>query len=147
MTNFIKPIKKQLFRFRKPKGCSVQEINELEMSVGFLLPEAYKQYLLYMGKDYQGPLRGTDCFLKHALQNTAYLPDLLDENQNPFELPDNYLAFYSHQGYAMAWFILPKENDNPPVYYWNEGQDLKIPTQFSTFTDFFVNELREISNH
>ena len=51
MINLIKPIQKQLFRFRKPEGCSAQEINELEKSVGLPLPEAYNLHSARKLKD------------------------------------------------------------------------------------------------
>ena len=106
---------------KKPVGCKQSEIDALEVEVGFTLPEVYKEYLLFMGRDYKGVLKGTDCFIDDAISNTKYLPELLGENKIVFKLPENYLAFFCHQGYIISWFALPCESDNPVCYFFSEG--------------------------
>ena len=88
----------------KPKGCWDFEIRALEKSFGFELPLAYKQYLAWMGKDYNGVFVGCDWFISNVEDNTALVPELLTENNISFVLPENYLCFFSHQGYIAAWF-------------------------------------------
>jgi hypothetical protein len=97
-------------KLKKPIGCADSEIFALEKSVGFELPAAYKDYLFFMGNDYNGVMRGTDCFVNNVKENTDYLPELLKENNIEGGLADNYLVFYNHQGYIASWFNLPKEN-------------------------------------
>jgi hypothetical protein len=42
--------------------CTIEEVNQLETSLQIKLPEAYREYLLTMGK-YSGKINeGTDCF-------------------------------------------------------------------------------------
>ncbi len=127
----------------KPRGSSEDEVRKLERQCGFDLPLAYKQYLLWMGNDYEGIFRGSDWFLKDALPNTAWLPQLLDENQLHVELPSHYLAFFDHQGYVIAWFALPSISDNPPVWYFGEGQDMQTPKLFESFTIFLDEFMRK----
>lgn len=126
----------------KPKGCSPDEIRALEQSFKFELPLAYKQFLEWMGKDYNGIFVGCDWFMGDVASNTEIVPDLLEANGISFELPENYLCFFSHQGYMVAWFELPKLNDNPPVWFYGEGQDLTAPTVPGTFTSFLLQDMR-----
>src|SRR5574338_874215 len=120
-TKFIQPLKGQ------PRGCWNIEINSLEKQIGFELPIAYKEYLKFMGRDYDGILCGSNCFITDAIENTKYLPELLAENEIDFILPQHYLAFYSHQGYILAWFELPKINEDPPVWLFIESENKELP--------------------
>ncbi len=126
----------------KPRGSGEDEVRQLERQCGFDLPLAYRQYLLWMGNDYEGIFRGSSWFLKDALPNTAWLPQLLDENHIQAELPPHYLAFFDHQGYNIAWFALPPMNDDPPVWYFGEGQNMDAPKLFESFTIFLDESMR-----
>ncbi len=129
-------------RFEKPVGCSMSEIEELEKKVGFDLPESYKAYLALMGRDYKGIMRGSDCFIDHVIENTEYLSELLQKNNVSYELPKNYLAFFCHQGYIMAWFKLPKENDNPACYFYSEGTT-DVPIKHDNFKQFISADIMD----
>ncbi len=127
-------------RFQPPCGCSTLEIDEFEKIVGFKLPKAYKAYLALMGKDYKGVMRGTDCFIDHAIENTKYLPELLAENNVRFNLAENYLAFFCHQGYIIAWLNLPKEDENPGYYFYSEGTT-DCPVEEKNFAEFISTDI------
>ncbi len=131
----IKPFK------GKPVGCSQSEVDSLEISLGFSLPEAYKQYLLWMGKDYSGVYQGSDCFLKNIQPNGIYLQDLLDENNVDYKLPENYLVFFMHQGYVARWFELPKESENPQTYYYHEAE-YEFPVTDLEFSKVLLSDLK-----
>ena len=77
---FVEPYK------GKPKGCSFYEIRTLEESLGFELPLAYKQYLAWMGKDYQGVFVGCDWFITNVEDNTALVPDADSSRKCNFEI-------------------------------------------------------------
>lgn len=139
--------RRHVSRFRKPKGCGPELIENLEKEIGFRLPEAYKQFLQWMGCDFNGIFVGSDIFLRDVIPNTKYLPQLLKENELDHDLPEKYLAFFSHQGYVMAWFALPKESENPPVWFWGEGQRLSKPIKFESFTDFLSEQMRSLVMH
>jgi len=78
---------------------------------------------------------------RSVLGNTEYLPELLKENNIEYTLTEHYLAFFGHQGYLSAWFELPKQNDNPIVYFWGEGQELQKPESQGAFTDFLFRDM------
>ncbi len=131
----------ELHNLEPPIGCSKEEVCELEKSIGYSLPEAYKNYLYLAGKDYDGVMVGTDCFFDDVVSNNNYLLELLKENKlSTDSLPDSYLTFFSHQGYMMAWFQLPTEEDDPVCYHYFEGTT-KEPQEYGTFTEFMNTDL------
>ncbi len=125
---------------KQPIGCSVEEVEELESKIGFSLPAAYKEYLLFMGKDYKGVMVGTDCFITDVVSNTEYLPELLEENNLDYKLPKNYLAFFCHQGYIMSWFALPCAENNPVCYFFSEGTH-ELPVVYGGFKQFMTKDI------
>jgi hypothetical protein len=127
----------------EPGHCWDSEINKLEKDFGFELPLAYKEYLKFMGKDCDGIFQGSDCFINDVVENTKYLPDLLTENEIDFILPQNYLAFLSHQGYVMAWFELPKLGDDPPVWLFQESVEQEPPKIIGTFSQWFLDVMKQ----
>jgi hypothetical protein len=126
----------------RPQGCWGFEIRRFEKALGFELPLAYKQYLRWMGKDYNGVFVGSDWFLSNVVENTQLVAELLAENQISFELPEHYLCFFSHQGYMAAWFELPKASENPPAWFYQEGMEMKEPVIYGTFTDFLYKDMQ-----
>ena len=149
MQDFIAPLR-DLHRRRiepvtgKPEGASASEIAALSEALGERLPQAYVQFLLWMGKDYSGIYRGTDIFIKHVLDNTEALPELLAENDIA-PLTGKQLCYQSHQGYFMAWFALPAESDDPQVFVFGEGQNLSEPRAVGTFTQYMLRELTDLA--
>ena len=107
---------------RSPRGASERQCRALERAIGHPLPAAYRQYLLWIGRDRNGILRGSDCFIEHVQENHEALPELLAENQVDFELPSEFLVFLLHQGYVAAWFELPATDPDPVVWVFGEGQ-------------------------
>ena len=129
----------------QPKGCKDAEIIVLEASFGFELPLAYKQYLSWMGRDYDGIFVGCDWFITNVEGNTALVPELLEENGVSFELPELYLCFFSHQGYMAAWFELPKVDEDPPAWFYHEAMNMERPVVEGSFTDFLLKDMRSLA--
>jgi hypothetical protein len=127
-----------------PRGCSRRDITELEKELGFSLPKTYKQYLRWMGTDYNGIFRGTDCFISDVERNTSALPELFEENNLTFNLAEHYVCFYMHQGYIAFWFNLPKENDDPTCYGFAEGS-MPEPKLAGNFTEFLLQEMQGLA--
>ena len=132
-------------KFGQPKGCTQEEVTGLEEEIGYELPRAYVEFLLWMGKDYNGLFRGSDWFFKDVHENTLYLPEFLSENKLDINLSEKYLAFFCHQGYMIAWFVLPKEGDDPPVFYYSEGAKSKQPKNIKSFSSFLLAEIKMFS--
>jgi len=130
--------------FGKPVGATASEIAALSEALGESLPQAYVQFLLWMGKDYHGIYHGTNIFITDVLENTAALPELLAENRLA-PLTGKQLCYQSHQGYFMAWFRLPAESDDPPVFVFGEGQNLSEPLAVGSFTQYTLRELTDLA--
>jgi hypothetical protein len=128
-----------------PIGCTENEVSSLESAVGYELPIAYKQFLLWMGKDYHGVFQGTDWFIDSVISNTKDVPNLLRFNKVEFQLPEHFLAFFGHQGYMYAWFELPKTDDNPCVWNFSEGETYDSVREEGHFTDFLFKDMQGLA--
>lgn len=129
----------------KPEGCGQEEIVDIEKKIGYPLPEAYCQFLKWMGKDYRGIFVGCNWFITDVIANTEWLPQLLAENNIDFELPEHYLVFFSYRSYMAAWFELPKENDNPTAYSFTKRKELTLPTIEGKFTDVLFKDMQGLA--
>lgn len=131
----------------KPVGATEVEIAQLETRIGFRLPLAYKQYLLWMGKDESGVFAGSSWFLKDVLSNTLDAPHLLKLSKVKYRFPSKYLVFMGHQGYMYAWLTHPKnprQPENPPVYFFSEGFKDKKVMKYESFTNFLMAEMKHM---
>lgn len=48
----------------QPYPCTIEEVEEIERWSGHRFPEAYREFLLWMGRG-GGFLQGFDCFYRH----------------------------------------------------------------------------------
>lgn len=121
-------------------GCSEKQIIKIEEFYNIKLPAIYIEFLLIMGKNAGKFMRGSSAFYNEIFDIRDGSIELLYENDFK-ELPDNTFVFWMHQGYQFAFFYL-NQGDNPPVYYYFEGET-KDDFEFkaSSFTDFLVSQL------
>ncbi len=116
--------------------CTEEEVSSIEQKLGIFLPDAYKEFLLWMGHGSGRLMQGSDCFFKHlpALQEWAI--ELLQENHFPELLPNDAFVFFMHQGYQFS-FLRTSEGADPPIYYYCEGEDqtsfIKTHEHYSEF--------------
>jgi len=127
-----------------PVGSSEGEILDLEARLGWRLPLAYKQYLAFMGADYQGTFVGCDWFIKAAKVNTIDFE--LAYMEVDYTPRGDTLTFMSHQGYIFGWLDLPFLSDNPPVYFYNESAKDNAIVRYVRFTDLLLAELEYMSS-
>ena len=127
------------YGFKKPKGASNKEIEQLEAKLGFKLSVAYKEYLKFMGNDYKGALCGTDCFINERKIDKDSLEESLKLNELKVDLPQDFLVFFNHQGYYLAWFELNIPDENPKCFYYMEDDLTELKE--STFSEFMTKEI------
>ncbi len=60
-------------------GATEAEIATLEQEIGFALPDAYRQYLLWMGQDCHGIFAGSEWFLQDGYHDNELLRRLVTE--------------------------------------------------------------------
>jgi hypothetical protein len=127
---------------RRPYPCTIEEVESLEQWSGHRFPEAYREFLLWMGHNGGGLLEGSDCFYHHLKVLPSYAQELLEEDQFVGNLPDKAFIFFMHQGYQFNFFYFD-DGDDPPIYWYLE----EIPTRtsftqlYSSFSEFVLTEL------
>ncbi len=117
------------------QGCTEAEIQSLEDALHIQLPEAYREFLGWIGK-----LRGALTTDNHGWRDN-YLIDLqvgaqqiLWENNFPQKLPSNAYVFSMHEGFIFYFFNL-NGDDNPPLYSYMEGET-EFRKEFCSFIEF-----------
>jgi hypothetical protein len=121
--------------------CTEDEISILEEQVGLSLPEAYKEFLLWMGHGAGRLLRGSHCFYEHLVRLQEGARELLEENSFSEILPNDAFVFFMHQGYQFAFFRV-SESDDPPIYYYHEAMEQKTFTMtHNCFSEFLAEEI------
>lgn len=123
------------------KACSEAEIQALEATIGQSLPVAYKErFLRPIGQGAGQFLQGEDCFYPHLVDLQTWARELLAEEAFSQALPDDAFVFWMHQGYQFGFFR-PSEGEDPPVYYFEEGQEeQEFRRIHDRFTDFLQAE-------
>jgi hypothetical protein len=131
----------------KVSGCSPADIAELESTLGFAVPEAYRRFMLVAGRNAGPVLAGTDCSFPRVLVLREWAEELLNECHSDYSLPTDYLVFSMHQGYEFLAMRLGA-GDDPPVLQYVEGQ--AEPTEewdsFSSYLADVQNESRRIAD-
>jgi hypothetical protein len=113
--------------------CSAFEVEELERNAGLPLPAAYRAYLLIAGRQPPSAWVGTDCTVSHLPELRGWAEDLLREGGQP-SLPPDAFVFLMHQGYQFMYFLADGCSDDPPVFYYLEGEP-QVVRKFERFSD------------
>jgi len=121
-------------------GCSAREIAKIEEFFNVKLPLYYREFLSSMGKEAGKFMRGSSVFYSEIFDlRDGSIRLLNDDNFKP--LPVNAFVFWMHQGYQFAFFYWD-EGDNPPVYYYLEGEHYEdFEKKENSFTDFLEKQL------
>jgi len=132
-------------RFGQPTGASECEISELEKALGFRLPQAYRQYLFWMGKDKFGALKGSEWFIDDVQDNEVFLEEFLYENSVKNVNAGKKVCFFSHQGYMAAWFLADDAECDPKCQFYSEFSSDIVSIDEGTFSQFLLKELRGVA--
>ena len=149
---YIKETTKLLEKFIEKHGgkvvsCTQEEIDKLESMLpnSYHLPAAYKEFLLYCGKD-MGDISGITCFsYKQVLSiiedNNTDIKGMLEMCDADDELPADIFVISQH---IMSNFeyILLSEGENPPVYFWSEEEEAGLETAVkrnNSFSEYLID--------
>jgi len=124
-----------------PSGSFVGAIDRLEDDLGFRLPPVYREFLAWMGSDHDGVFRGSDWFTSDIVENTAYIPDLLQDNGIDWPMPERYVGFFVHQGYLAGWFEVVPGVDDPLCWEFLEGTTA-APREAGPFSEYLLQVLK-----
>lgn len=128
----------------RPIGAFKTDIIALEARIHSDFPEAYREYLLWIGADFNGVLRGSDCFISHVEENHEGLKVLFKENDLN-ELPCCPIVFFMHQGYSACWFEASDRSDDPVVFCFSESESASGIQSVGTFSEWLYGEILGLS--
>jgi hypothetical protein len=122
--------------------CTEEQISRLEDWYGRPLPQAYREFLFWMGRWGGGFWIGSDCFYGDLKDIQEWARDLLQENGFPGMLPDDAFVVWMHQGYQFYFFYC-HEGEDPPVYYYLEDETIKTSfhCEYLHFSDFLAKAI------
>lgn len=106
------------------KGCTPEEIRQVEAKLRLQLPAIYKEFLGRIGKAAGRFLVGSDYLFPAPLRLRDDTEALLQESGAGFKLGENDFVFMGHQGYEFLFFRVADSPD-PPVFLLVEGEDPK----------------------
>jgi len=128
------------------KSCSESEIAKIvHMSVEKSLPESYIKFMKYAGNGIDF-LRGSSYESKELMNLKEWAIDLLEENNSSEKIDDNLFVFFMHQGYQFYFFNID-EGDDPPVYFYSEGENNEcFVKKHESFSRFLIEYYNDIEN-
>ena len=127
------------------KPCTEQEVRKLEslISAPYHLPAAYKEFLFFCGESL-GKVYKYRPYMHHSLvvsmiesKNRDALKAIRLYDENAQLYPDILILTWHDHMYLE--FIRLGEGENPPVYYWDEEDELgleAVKVRANTFTNF-----------
>lgn len=148
--------------------CTEAEVEEFEIALGVKIPLAYREFLMWGGKGMGKIMQGSDDFyyyepmysqLRKIMQSDNKSHDyqtdepyvgrimarelLLENKLDPSPIDNQVILIFSHQGYQFA-YIRADEGENPPVYYYIEGQKSTTPIkQHEHYSDYLETVIRK----
>ena len=128
------------------KPCTEQEVTELEEAVDLSLPVAFRAYLLHSGKVPDAMFTGSSCSYGDLFKLREGAEELLEDNNQPFKLPERAFVFWMHQGYQFAYFVADGKSDNPTVHYYLEGNEKaqQVAESFTQWVEKYVADYQKL---
>ena len=131
--------------------CTSKEVEKLESMLPhpYRLPTAYKEFLLYGGKKIgafyeEGSMFDYKRALNYVKSGRSSAISLLKQYETNPQLPDDIYVLTTYMSSFFNFFKLT-EGENPPVYEWNEEDEIgteAIVKAYDSFTDFIRDEIR-----
>lgn len=118
------------------RGCTAQEVAEVEATLRVRLPNAYREFLGLCGKQAGEFLSGTGWTFPAILALKESAATLLSECGTQQKLSPSDFVFATHQGYQFLFFDCQSGQD-PPVFRFVEG-DQSAQQVFDSFSTWFL---------
>nr|WP_297525176.1 SMI1/KNR4 family protein [uncultured Roseateles sp.] len=129
---------------RLPLGATSSEIDALEHKLNLRFPQAYREFLGWMGRDSKGPLQGSAWFIDCLLANRETLRVLLEEVGSNYVLKETDVVFFAHQGYMAAWFDAATHAPDPSCWFIDDG--LVEPRPAGAFSQVLLDDLKGLTS-
>jgi hypothetical protein len=97
--------------------CTEEEIGRLERLFGLRLPKAYREFLLWMGKDGIDFWAGYDCFYNKLHDINDWARKLIQSSQTHLSLSRDAFIFFWDPARSF-YFFQATQGDDPAVYFF-----------------------------
>ena len=114
------------------KGCSEQEIEELEKACGLSLPLSYKVLLRNFGHGFGGIAYDVEFLYQDVFPLTQIAREMLQYEGDPV-LPENTFVFAMRYREQFAFFEVKKGIEDPPIFFYMEEDENFTKTDDSIF--------------
>ena len=122
------------------EGLSEVHIEKIEMKFKVRLPDSYKEFLKYFGRE-SGNLLGSYLVEEHKLlgnKESALYASVDELDNKSVKIKDTYFFFGQWQGYVFYFFDCSGNSEDPPVYILTDSP--KIEKYKNSFTEFIFEE-------
>lgn len=104
------------------RGCTSDDVALLERQAGGRLPQAYRDFLVAVGRGAGDFLRDVDIFYDSIADLNVEAADILNDwEDGQLLLPDRAFVFSMRQGEQFMFFCVDGD-DNPPIDFYYEGR-------------------------
>jgi hypothetical protein len=121
------------------KPCTEQDIMDLEKNLGFKLPEAYKEFLLWAGHKLGKMFKEDLIYYNDVIQNNKALK--FEIPNEGFVLPEDIFIIATDYSWLYIIFSFLKDGDNPPIYIYDTNGDT-IKKIYESFSDYIVGIIK-----
>jgi hypothetical protein len=121
-------------------GCTTDEMNQYESTVGQKLPMEYRRFLEVMGRSAGVFLEDLDAFYPGVLSATKRVRAVAAEMDEP--IPDDAIVI-AHNRAESYVFVRASDGDDPPVYgKVNDGNTWHII--YPSLAEFFEDQINSV---
>ena len=117
------------------RGCTEEEITQLEERLGLVVPELFKDYLRCMGWEPGGVAPESDFRFGCLHLLTCELRQCGAEQG--VEFPNSIFAVFAHQGYDYLYMELDSKLSDPPVHRYHIDYDCP-ELVFATLSEYLT---------
>jgi SMI1/KNR4 family protein SUKH-1 len=129
-----------LVNLRDLKGCTAEEIAQIENAFQLRLPDVYKELLARMGKAAGQFMIGSDYLFPAPLRLRKEAEALVQQSGARSRLDPDHFVFLGHQGYEFLFFDA-RDTPDPAVFLLMEGEEPK--KVFSHFSEWLLSSVAD----
>ncbi len=122
------------------RGCSEAELLRLEAHYHVTLPQAFRAFLKYLGKNTEYLTHDGFLSYEYLINMKEGFMAMLEEDGYDNDIPANTFFIAESQGMCYFYFLLEPGKENPPIYRWLNDE---ISQSYASFTDWLDARIEE----